>query len=371
MKKIFLGMAAIPLCAIFATSCVKESVETPADAATYLSYSAATGGLTAGAESRAAEVRNTTDLHDDRLVMQVYDKYNNVWIASNEVYWSVNKWVYNNGVSMIHPDEELVHYSVHPFEAELKGDEAAIEGHNATFDYEVPATHDQQQDLIVASANTSKTTSANTAQMTYRHVLSQVNFSVIGMAGADIRIKNIKIGGLKNKGTYTFANGAIGTWSNHDGTAEYDYIPEAETVSDEIQGGKLSSEYLNLDPGTTGGYDGEFFFGNHNANTIKDVDHANSLMLLPQSLVNNDEAFFSFDYQIFNTATGGDMKQGSMSPILLKGILINGQPPVWSPNKRYRYTIKFDTTNDAFIKLEYNASVSDWEPGNQGQHQVN
>lgn len=103
-----------------------------------------------------------------------------------------------------------------------------------SFSYTVPSDVTQQADLLVASSdvqNDSEAYGTAAVPMDFGHALTAVQFMVDGLS--ELNIKTIKISGVKNSGTYTYAynvNGDgqsttathdAGVWSAQSGVGEY------------------------------------------------------------------------------------------------------------------------------------------------------
>jgi hypothetical protein len=357
MKKIFFRAGATVLLTALVAGCAKETIETPDNGDRKIVYKAAFGANRPDGGTRAAEI-DDEGLRSGGAQLPVWAWFNGGTSVGNLFgNWSltylatpVGHWSYNNDVDVIHPADALTHFSVWPTknvatasrdaDDNILLDNVDVAGGDARFDYTVPALASDQEDLLVARANTTYNNPA--ATMVYAHALSQINFSVKGYAGVKITISDIKMGGLHDKATYSFGAGA---WSDHGGSAAYGY-----QIVPELAGGPVGQ--------TSGLDDREVFFGNHDAgdDAGKDVGHDNSLMLLPQDFAQNTGAWFSFDYVLTNM-DGVVLKSGSDVEVPLKDL----QATAWEKGKRYRYTIRFNELN----MISYNVAVSAWEKDNQ------
>jgi hypothetical protein len=341
MKKLFFRAGVTVLMTALISSCAKETVETPGDNFNRtIAYKAAFGANKPVAGTRAAEV-NVDDLIDNNAMLPVWVYFRTGTSADNLFKsWSltyldapVGHWSYNNDVDEIHPQDALMHFSVWPVanvttesqdaQGNMILDNVDTTSDDATFDYTVPALHSAQEDLLVARANS--TYAMPQAQFTYHHALSQINFAVKGYPGVKITIGGIEMGGIYNKGTYSFGTDK---WSGLEGDGAYNYaIATAQSGS------------------TTGLDDKEVLFG----------DGDNSLMLLPQSFVENTAAWFSFDYVLTNM-DGVVLKSGADVKVALKDLA-----PVWENGSRYRYTIQFNELNT----ISYAVQVNPWKVEDQ------
>lgn len=92
---------------------------------------------------------------------------------------------------------------------------------------------DVQEDLL-AARTLNATKSGNAVQLSFSHLLTQVNFSAQLEANIDYEITSIKVVGVNNTGTFTYA-AAKGAWSATSGTASYEYAGNfAATPADGI-----------------------------------------------------------------------------------------------------------------------------------------
>jgi hypothetical protein len=357
MKKNCFRAGAIILLGALTTGCARETVEIPDNTDRKIAYKAAFGTNRPVAETRASEM-NYDKLIANNAELPVW-VYFRTGTSTSELFnsWSlthlttpVGHWSYNNDVDVIHPQDELVHFSVWPFTANVTtAGQDGLDGVNAAsgearFDYKVPELHSDQEDLLVARAYSIYSNPA--AAFTYAHALSQINFSVKGYTGVKITIGDIKMGGIHDKGTYSFGTGG---WSDLTGEGTYNYAISPERPGDPV--------------GQTSGLDDrEVFFGNHDAGTDaeKDIRHDNSLMLLPQNFEENTAAWFSFDYTLTNM-DGIVLKSGDDVRVSLKDLLIDNNDPVWEGGRRYRYTIRFNTLNT----ISYTVDMNPWTVGNQ------
>ncbi len=307
MKKNFGRLAAIPLLAMLATSCGQEVVETKDS--NVISYGIATGKQTL---SRATEVI-VDDLYGGFDVSAIYTGTGTAF-GNFTVSYSGGAWGY--GTEVYHPTDGLSHYTVVGTETGF-----AAGGTSATFGY----TAVGQEDLIAAATTT---TAANaTANLTFKHLLSQVNFAVNGLEDTNIAItiSDISLSNLENAGTYTLGNGNEGTWA----------------LAGTNTGAYTSALTAQSDPTAT-----YTFMGS-------------SLMLMPQAFTEDfTDGGFSFTY----TLKDGDVTIGNGTVNMPFGDAAFAQyTQTWEPGTRYLYVITFETPN----KLKYNVvEVKGWEDPN-------
>lgn len=126
-----------------------------------------------------------------------------------------------------------------------------------TLAFTIGEKSEKQTDLVVASENMSKSTATNnTVTLSFKHILTKINFSYKPDKGYDYTISEIKITGVKGKAAiYTYAaNVTNGSWTGGEAESEgYVYTANPATTAD-------ANGYYTLDSDN------------------------NSLMLLPQTL---------------------------------------------------------------------------------------
>ena len=84
-----------------------------------------------------------------------------------------------------------------------------------------------QTDLLAAcvtdKAKTNSATSVGSVDLTFNHILTQINFKLQGKdTGFKYNVTSIKLSGVANSGTYTY-NADKGAWSAQTGNEEYTY----------------------------------------------------------------------------------------------------------------------------------------------------
>lgn len=308
MKKNFLGLAAIPMLALLATSCAQETVEIKGGD-NVLTYGVATGKQTL---SRAAEA-TVADLEDGFDVSVFYTTGAAFDPATLTVSGSGGVWSYAEH-PVYHPTTALSHYAAEPAQT-FAGGGAAVS---------FPFTANGEIDLIAAADETTNAdATAATAQMTFNHLLSQINFEVTGKLADNIAIEigNITLNGLADASTYTLSNGNTGSWAAPTGdAATYTYTFGAADAT--------TGKYVGV---TDGG-----------------------LMLMPQTPAGS----FTFTYTLKSADT--DAVIGTGSPVVPFSS-INNTP--WTAGLRYLYVINFTSP----VTIEYKVDVNPWEDPVSGQ----
>jgi hypothetical protein len=329
MKKNFLGLVALPVLALLATSCAQETVETKSG--NVLSYGVASG------KQVLSRVKPTDagTLQEDTNGLNVYVYYTN---AVNGVVKAFEKtadgdvlnikyaeateatettaateagWYYTG--TIYHPENPLSHFVTYPDELAAGG--IFTTAGQASFDYTV---EDGGTDLVAAATATSQDDAE--ADLSFKHILSQINFKVVAPTDTELSIASfsgIKLAGLKETNTYTLPGYSWGTAGDAEKDVEYTYDLVAEANQD-------------------GGYTG--------------VTNA-ALMLMPQTLAAGST--FTFSYTIEDTA-GAVIRSGSnVSVPFSKFTTI----PAWVQGTKYLYTISFEDPE----KLTYTVAVGSWE----------
>lgn len=323
MKKILLGFAVLPLLALLATSCANESVESKDDLGRVLTFKAAAGKQTL---SRAAEADITTLQQNGPLEVYTYkDGFGSLY-EKFFLSYNIGSYQWEYSPVKFHPiDFGLEHYSVYPAE------NATIDGGVYPPQFEYVAEWDE--DLMVASAHTTHDSDSDaTANLVYRHVLSQVNFAIQGKDHLIIEIDDIEVVGVKNKGTYHFNTNE---WGNlvKDGNPVYMYD---------------TSVRQNHTNGSVGDNDNVYYLGNEGNNGNNGF--GNALMLMPQSFSPGGGAGFTFHYVLSN-AHGDDMIYEGTAEVYFD--LLGTE---WQQGRRYLYIIAF---NPILLQFDVNV-VEDW-----------
>lgn len=310
MKKFFWGFAALPLLALLATSCGKETVESKDDLDRALSFKAAAGKQTL---SRASE-RYIADLQSETLEVHSYRDIDNTPYRTFSVHHNGIEWVYSPVI--FHPTTfGLDHYSVHPTTS------TSIDGNAfpVQFEYTVANMDTDQEDLMIASAHTThRSDSEATAYLSYKHILSQINFAIQGKDDLIVEINNIRVVAVRNTGTFIFdAAGNGGVWNVDLGYTD-DY------------------HYRIVRPNATDGTNDIFYLGNEGNGLDNGYD--NALMLMPQDFTHGGGAGFYFDYTLKNM---GDIEPMGEGNDIFVDFGMYGAAR-WEPGRRYLYKIIFD-----------------------------
>ncbi len=322
MKKLILGLAALPLLASLATSCDKESVETKVEEGKYLTFKATTGKHTI---SRATETDidylQTQTLDITTVVVSDGSPHDNYSISYGDGEWTYSPLD-------IHPNFALLHYSVHPTKT-LTADEES-----ASFDY----VYNGSDDLVAAAATS--TYASSTAQLTYNHLLSQINFAITGAENTIVTITDIKLSGVNSEATCTIASGTgLGSWTNID-TPLVDDNAIAYTTSNNATDGTTTPVYLgNTSTGAT--------------------NNSNAIMIIPQPA---SGVTLNFHYKITNTANTMTYEDKDVS-VNFDELGVSD----WEAGNRYLYTINFDINY-----LQFNVvKVNDWSEDIGNTYNVN
>lgn len=172
----------------------------------------------------------------------------------------------------------------------------------------------EQEDLLAAQAlNTAK--NGNAVQLSFSHVLTQINFSATLDAGFKYDVTDIKVKGINNEGTFTYA-AAKGAWSATKGSVDYTYAGNfAATVTD---------------------------------NTVNFSSGTNALMLLPQTLPAG--ATIEVTYKVTPVGSEIAVFDGTNS-VDISGI-------TWAPGQNIRYKLGLPSEAQA---VSFEPIVGDWD----------
>ncbi len=341
MKRIIWVFATLPMLAMLAASCANERVESAGDAEKVIAFKTVSGKQTL---SRAEEINTgalQTASKTTPIVVKAYEDgdvsttpYMTFSLKYQEYInpaYTTTGWGYADDPEF-HPDFDLVYYSNVPTVAL----NASSNGVSASFDYTVPVAG-SQVDLIAATATTNNDSQDDaTAELLFGHILSQVNFAVVGLDGVKITIEDIEVSGVKNEGTYTFGATGWGATAAVDAGVSntYAYTPAGDNFTD------MTDAVLYL--GNTGDIGAD-----------KDNGNDNALMLMPQTFTKGGGAVFTFDYEMENAA-GTDLGSGTATVDL--GDL---GTTAWEPGKRYLYKMIFQSP----VYILFDVDVEDWVDG--------
>jgi hypothetical protein len=312
MKKNFLGLVALPVLALLATSCAQETVETKSG--NVLSYGVATGKQVLS----RAELTEKNDLYGGFSV-DLYYTAGGVFSPSYLTVKSTDEgatWGY--GSVVYHPAAGLSHFAFYP-----------LAGSNAVKNFTTPGSailnYASQGDVDLVAAAAQTTQDEPEASIIFKHILSQINFKVAPQKSSDniiAEVGKITLSGVNNAGYYTLSSATNeGTWAQQYG---------ADLYTDTYD--------LALMDAVTGAYD---------------VSADGGLMLMPQTLPSG--AKFSFTYTLKSADTGIVIGEGQSLPAEAS---LAGQ--VWDPGLKYTYIISFE--GPAVIK--YTVDVNGWENAN-------
>lgn len=286
-----------------------------------------------------------------------------------------NYWDINSGIIRFLPEGGMNLYAHYATKYPDKGDltnviytKAAAQTAYPKLTFTVAAQGASQVDLIAAKV---ENITHSEVSIPLRHILSQINFGVKGIDQHQITVKNIRINGVKNTGSFDYNTWQ---WSDNKGSTNYSYYfpdrKEGEAGSGigtnyQTLGVENDSQnnYLFGDGGKFGpGKEDTFLYAQPapatsayatQENTTTSLH--NSLMLLPQQITQNADAIVTFDYEMKHN--GHTVQQGTNSTVQLNVY------QDWQPNMRYAYLFKFDDpaqiTFDVLIEPWYNYDGDD------------
>lgn len=225
--------------------------------------------------------------------------------------------------------------------------------------FTVAADGDNQVDLIAAKVENIKSPNIS---IPMRHILSQINFGVRGIDQHQISIKNIRINNIKNSGLFDYDTWG---WTANSNTTSYSYyFPDRQQgVANSGLGdgyttqgviGDSQNSYIFGDGGKFGpGKDEKFLYaqvapGYATKEKTPNPLH-NSLMLMPQQIMDNVDATVTFDFEI--QLDGVTVRSGKDNIARLDAY------HNWLPNLRYVYIFNFDETD----KVTFDVLVEPWE----------
>lgn len=358
MKKIFLGVAAIPLLALLATSCANETVETKDDLGRELTFKAVTGKQTL---SRASET-GITDLERTGVQVHTYADDGSLYRTfdlehTGELYW-------NYGTKIFHPiNRMLFHYSIYPADAATIDDQT----YPFSFTYDAfppaigplggdlppvtdpspfpsPVATESGVDLLAATTTTYVDPyhmySRPVAEMNYKHILAQVNFAVLGKEGLIITVSDMSVRNVHTKGVYSFDDPSnnIGSWAVTAGDYNDYYYVYADGTTTMTTVGDAADE------------DKYYYLGNDGLGGNNDKN--NALMLIPQAI--EPGTYLYFECELTSASDGTIIDSGR------KMVLLDQFTAAWEAGKRYLYTIAFDPE-----LLEFSVDIpDDWADEN-------
>lgn len=396
MKRLLMGLAA---CTLIMTSCNKqEVVENVDDGQGLLSF---TPGL--GKATRASEWTNTSlqgaAKTDTPIKMYAYQETTTLgtfedWFNDGLYYdgaakvWKITSARFRNTVETkfitYFPQTGKLVEVDNGGKNSFKTADFVTGGTFPAFTYTVAKTSDLQEDMIVGVTVVAANTSNITVAM--RHILSQVNFGVVGYTGAKIAIRNIQIKDLKSSAVYTYGadnTAPVGKWDNYKGTQDYNYFNytnQEDAITFNVQpttpaDATTGDRYIFGDGGKWGpgkGIDTFYPIGVDNAwatHTATATPLANSLMLMPQELISNDTKV-TFEYKIQDVddafvaggPTDAGWAEGEFKLNFKTGITDKDYKAEWEQNMRYVYMIDFTKFLDGLaLTFTVDVDMQPWE----------
>ncbi len=240
MKRHFY-LAAIAAIAV-TTSCSKsEMIDTKSNAEILIG--ATTAQSTKASEATLDDLKGadgTFDIEAYRSGDLITDEFNGTSHFSTIASWESSAWSISGGPYFWPSDATKLH-----FFAVGNNATADITAANGTtwpsITYTVGATASEQKDLLAASVlDKGATDSANPIDFVFSHILSQINFSVKGIATGSsnkltYKVTKIALKGLLPTGTFTFAPSNLGTWAEATGSSTtYEYFVGEESAEESV-----------------------------------------------------------------------------------------------------------------------------------------
>ena len=191
-----------------------------------------------------------------------------------------------------------------------------------SFSYTIKPDAGTQKDLV-AAMQLNKTDMTDALALDFKHILTQINFSIKGQVSAlKYIVKKIEIIGAKNSGTYTY-NAGTGVWTAQAGTVNYTYF-DGSTTPTTIASGTNTFTSFGTGEGTG----------------------TTALMLMPQD---NTGVKIKVTYDIQNTG-GSYVKQGKVAEYTFAS-------GTWNLGTKIRYNITLPVATHI---ISLSATVSDW-----------
>lgn len=173
----------------------------------------------------------------------------------------------------------------------------------------------EQEDLLAAQV-LGAAKNGNAVQLSFSHILTQINFSATLEAGFKYDITDITVKGINNEGTFTYA-AAKGAWSATAGAVDYKYAGNfAATATDNV---------VNFGSGT------------------------NALMLLPQTLPVG--ATIEVTYTATAETGNKQVTHNGTESVDISGI-------TWTPGQNIRYKLGLPSDAQA---VTFEPIVGDWD----------
>ncbi|MDR2584645.1 MAG: fimbrillin family protein [Prevotellaceae bacterium] len=318
MKRIFWGLAALPLLMLIATSCAQEVVESKNDINNQIGFSAFVGKQTL---TKVAEFTNSSWASGNTFTARAYINGTATLFHDFPLTFDGTNWSYPTPL-IYHPaSTTLTYFACYPSASFTLGASTAT----ATLSYTTAPGAGELMDLIAATT----TTTSPAVTLTFNHILSQINFAVQGITDVDILVSNIAVNSVSNTGTYLYNSG---TWSGQSGTATYPYTPHTGAMH-------------------TNGSNAILYLGNGGGTNT----YTNALMLMPQTFTPSAGGNFTFSYTITDHTTSAVLKSGAAT-----AYFGDFSVTTWVPGKRYVYLIDFSNLFED-EPITFTIEVNPWE----------
>lgn len=204
--------------------------------------------------TRAAEV-NLSVLKDQGFHVYAYNTgtdvigtglLNKSIMENEEVTWNGSQW---GAATYYWPSTGNVQFFAYSSKKSLTLTTSATDKYPTLVDYEIAATAADQEDLLVATASNKSKVDVE-VDLTFSHVLTQINFSIKAKVadGLTYTVSKIEIGGVNNKGTYQYVDNS---WVSLIGDATYEYPLAADKAVVGTEAKAIGSESLMLLPQTS------------------------------------------------------------------------------------------------------------------------
>ncbi|MBE9488613.1 MAG: fimbrillin family protein [Bacteroidetes bacterium] len=227
---------------------------------------------------------------------------NRPWTHADKYYWPIN-------------DEKLQFFAISPLNELVTNYNISSESY-PSFNYTIGTEGDNQKDLIVSNLlNQEKPNEGGEINLNFKHVLSQINFSLKGeVDNFEYKITKIELQYVKNSGKFTFDE-TSGVWSDQAGTTTYTH---------------------NLT---------DFIIKGTTLTPLNDIDK--TFILLPQTTTKN--AKIKVTYSVIETATNTEIFNSSKE--------VNVSSTTWAKNSNIRYNLTLPVGGE---EMTFTAEINDW-----------
>lgn len=373
MKKIVTAIAIIALI----TGCAKNDISDtlPKDGSLVFSLSTSNAQNTRTAELSNNLLESKANIRGRGIALYAYQNANSTWNK-----WFTDELTYNSGWGInsirftnVNQTRYVSYWPLATQSSMLTevgttfADAHFTPGSYPQFVYNINHNDGSPDDLVAAVTSVDAGRQSVNIQM--RHLLSQINFAVMGGSGKEITIKNIGINGVYSTATYTFdgnGTGVPGEWGNYGWTDNFEggtFYPAQPgygyaydlSAGTTVPANATGAVYVLGDGGNAAVGTGAYYWngtawgtGFTPSNGVKPTGLSNSLMVLPQRFVdsNPDDTEIVIEY----TIDGGAISS-------FQNIPLNSFNIDWQQGMRYVYLFEYVPAGDNF---DITVSITPW-----------